>query len=145
MSGIFLHRQRNMTDISNEDLLKRIYLRQQWEQAFRQLIHNLQPMMVKIGKKHLSKVPIYDTDDYRQRALVKKTDFNEDVQSRCDCRIVREIEAQRAVVCGDGVQHAAKQARGTGGVAARFFALSDTSSSVMNNAQARLIFSPFAP
>ena len=55
-----------MTDMSNEDLLERIYLRQQWEQAFQQLIHNLQPMMVKIGKKHLSKVPIYDTDDYIQ-------------------------------------------------------------------------------
>ena len=34
----------------------------------------------------------------RQRALVKKTDFHEDVPSRCDCRIVREVEAQRAVV-----------------------------------------------
>ena len=34
----------------------------------------------------------------RQRALVKKTDFHEDVPSRCDCRIVREAEAQRAVV-----------------------------------------------
>ena len=34
----------------------------------------------------------------RQRALVKKTDFHEDVPSRCDCRIVRETEAQRAVV-----------------------------------------------
>ena len=34
----------------------------------------------------------------RQRALVKKTDFHEDVESRCDCRIVREVEVQRAVV-----------------------------------------------
>ena len=34
----------------------------------------------------------------RQRALVKKTDFHEDVPTRCDCRIVREVEAQRAVV-----------------------------------------------
>ena len=34
----------------------------------------------------------------RQRALVKKTDFHEDVPTRCDCRIVREIEAQRALV-----------------------------------------------
>lgn len=34
----------------------------------------------------------------RQRALVKKTDFHEDVPTRCDCRIVREAEAQRAVV-----------------------------------------------
>ena len=34
----------------------------------------------------------------RQRALVKKTDFHEDVPTRCDCRIVRELEAQRAVV-----------------------------------------------
>ncbi|MBQ3704153.1 MAG: recombinase family protein [Oscillospiraceae bacterium] len=34
----------------------------------------------------------------RQRALVKKTDFHEDVPTRCDCRIVRETEAQRAVV-----------------------------------------------
>ena len=29
---------------------------------------------------------------------MKKTDFHEDVPSRCDCRIVREVEAQRAVV-----------------------------------------------
>ena len=34
----------------------------------------------------------------RQRALVKKTDFHEDVPTRCDCRIVRETEVQRAVV-----------------------------------------------
>ena len=34
----------------------------------------------------------------RQRALVKKTDFHEDVPTRCDCRIVREEEAQKAVV-----------------------------------------------
>ena len=34
----------------------------------------------------------------RQRALVKKTDFHEDVPTRCNCRIVREVEAQRAVV-----------------------------------------------
>ena len=34
----------------------------------------------------------------RQRALVKKTDFHENVESRCDCRIVREVEVQRAVV-----------------------------------------------
>ena len=34
----------------------------------------------------------------RQRALVKKTDFHENVPTRCDCRIVRETEAQRAVV-----------------------------------------------
>ena len=38
----------------------------------------------------------------RQRALVKKTDFHEDVPSRCDCRIVRELEAQRAVVMAMG-------------------------------------------
>ena len=35
---------------------------------------------------------------FRQMALVKKTDFHEDVPGRCDCRIVREVEAQRAVV-----------------------------------------------
>lgn len=34
----------------------------------------------------------------RQRALVKKTSFHENAESRCDCRIVREAEAQRAVV-----------------------------------------------
>ena len=34
----------------------------------------------------------------RQRALVKKTSFHENVESRCDCRIVREVEVQRAVV-----------------------------------------------
>ena len=59
-----------MTDISNEDLLERIYLRQQWEQAFQLLIQNLRPMMVKIGKQHLSKVPIYDVDDYIQEGSI---------------------------------------------------------------------------
>ena len=34
----------------------------------------------------------------RQRALVKRTDTHEGPASRCDCRIVREAEAQRAVV-----------------------------------------------
>ena len=29
---------------------------------------------------------------------MKKTSFHENVESRCDCRIVREVEAQRAVV-----------------------------------------------
>ena len=34
----------------------------------------------------------------RQWTLVKKTDFHEDDPTRCDCLIVREAEAQRAVV-----------------------------------------------
>ncbi len=29
---------------------------------------------------------------------MKKTSFHENVESRCDCRIVREVEAKRAVV-----------------------------------------------
>ena len=29
---------------------------------------------------------------------MKKTGFHENVESRCDCRIVREVEVQRAVV-----------------------------------------------
>lgn len=55
-----------MNVISNEDLLEQIYLQQRWEQAFQQLIDNLCPMMVKIGNQHLSKIPLYDTDDYIQ-------------------------------------------------------------------------------
>ena len=34
----------------------------------------------------------------RQRAMVKKSNTKEQPGSRCDCRIVRELEAQRAVV-----------------------------------------------
>ena len=59
-----------MNAISNEDLLEQIYLRQRWEQAFQQLIDNLRPMMVKIGKQHLYKIPIYDTDDYIQEGSI---------------------------------------------------------------------------
>ena len=56
--------------ISNEELVRQIYSQQQAEKAFRQLIKNLRPMMIKIGRKHLSKVPIYDLDDYIQEGSI---------------------------------------------------------------------------
>ena len=48
--------------------------------------------------------PDYALTDWRcrQRALVKKTSFHENAESRCDCGIVRETEAQRAVVMAMG-------------------------------------------
>ncbi|MCH5314562.1 MAG: hypothetical protein J1E81_01515 [Eubacterium sp.] len=59
-----------MNTISNEDLLKRIYSQEQAEKAFQQLIINLRPMMIKIGKEHLSKIAIYDLDDYIQESSI---------------------------------------------------------------------------
>lgn len=55
---------------SNEELVSQIYSQEQVERAFQQLISNLRPMMIKIGKKHLSKIPIFDLDDYVQEGSI---------------------------------------------------------------------------
>lgn len=55
---------------SNEELVRQIYVQEQVERAFQQLILNLRPMMIKIGRKHLSKIPIYDLDDYVQEGSI---------------------------------------------------------------------------
>lgn len=55
---------------SNEELVSQIYSQEQVERAFQQLIHNLRPMMITIGRKHLSKIPIYDLDDYVQEGSI---------------------------------------------------------------------------
>lgn len=50
--------------------------------ALEQLIKNLTPMMVSIGRKHLSKVPLYETEDYIQEgcialwSLIQKGSYN---------------------------------------------------------------------
>ena len=71
-----------MNVISNEELVRQIYSQEQIESAFQQLIINLRPMMIKLGRKHLSKIPIYDLDDYVQEGsivlwqLVRSKKFN---------------------------------------------------------------------
>lgn len=55
-----------MTDKTNEELLEIIYGQENVNAALVQLIYNLRPMMIKIGREHLRKVPIYDKDDYIQ-------------------------------------------------------------------------------
>ena len=71
-----------MTEKTNEQLLLMIYDQDNEEKALLQLIHNLRPMMIKIGRKHLSKIPIYDTDDYVQEGtillwtLIQKKKYN---------------------------------------------------------------------
>lgn len=56
--------EENMEHKSNEELIFLIYEENQSEDAFAQLIKNLTPMMIKIGREHLSKLHFYDIDDY---------------------------------------------------------------------------------
>ena len=51
---------------TNEELVGMIYADKDVEIAFMQLVNNLRPIMIKIGRKHLSKLYIYETDDYIQ-------------------------------------------------------------------------------
>lgn len=51
---------------TNEELVGMIYADKDVEIAFMQLVDNLRPIMIKIGRKHLSKLYIYETDDYIQ-------------------------------------------------------------------------------
>ena len=55
---------------TNEELILWIYAENQIENAFEQLIKNLTPMMVKIGRWHLGKLHFYDTEDYIQEGSV---------------------------------------------------------------------------
>jgi hypothetical protein len=62
--------EENMQHKSNEDLVFLIYEGNQSEDAFAQLIKNLTPMMIKIGREHLSKLHFYDIDDYVQEGSI---------------------------------------------------------------------------
>jgi len=55
-----------MENKTNEELIFLIYEDNHSEDAFAQLIKNLTPMMVKIGRKHLAKLHFYEDDDYIQ-------------------------------------------------------------------------------
>ena len=59
-----------MTSKTNEELLEVIYGQDRADEALIQLINNLRPMMLKIGRIHLTKIPIYDRDDYVQEGSV---------------------------------------------------------------------------
>ena len=47
-----------------------IWAKDSSDAAIEQLIENLSPMMIKIGRCHLSKIPLYDTDDYVQEGSI---------------------------------------------------------------------------
>lgn len=55
-----------MDNMTNEMLVARIVSGSQAEIALAQLLHNLRPMIMLLGKKHLGSIPIYDADDYFQ-------------------------------------------------------------------------------
>lgn len=59
-----------MTDRTNEELANMYQQSEQAEAALAQLITNLTPMMVKIGKQHLSVCGLYDNDDYIQEGSI---------------------------------------------------------------------------
>ena len=59
-----------MENISNEELIALIYEDIESEILLERLIKNLTPMMVKIGRKHLSKLYHYDIDDYIQEGAI---------------------------------------------------------------------------
>ena len=59
-----------MENLSNEELVFLIYEDDSSEDLLGRLIKNLTPMMVKIGKKHLSKLYLYDVDDYIQEGRI---------------------------------------------------------------------------
>ena len=59
-----------MQDKTNEELVALIHEQKNPDEAFAQLIQNLRPMMIKIGRIHLSKIPIYDIDDYVQEGSI---------------------------------------------------------------------------
>lgn len=71
-----------MENRTNEELVALIYADKDVVQAFMQLVKNLRPIMIKIGRKHLSKLYIYETDDYIQEgslvlwSLLKKRVFD---------------------------------------------------------------------
>lgn len=72
-----------MTNCSNEELAELYHQGERAEEALAQLITNLTPMMIKIGKEHLSACGLFDTDDYIQEGsivlwnLLEKRTFRE--------------------------------------------------------------------
>jgi len=56
----------DMENKTNEELVTLIYANENVEIAFMQLVKNLRPIMIKIGCKHLSKLPFYEIGDYVQ-------------------------------------------------------------------------------
>lgn len=59
-----------MNTKTNEELLRMIYDSDHKDAALGQLIENLTPMMVKIGRSRLMRIPYMDTDDYIQEGSI---------------------------------------------------------------------------
>lgn len=59
-----------MSEKTNEELVAMVCTQDKPDTALAQLIENLRPMMIKIGRYHLSKIPLYDTDDYVQEGSI---------------------------------------------------------------------------
>ena len=59
-----------MNSLTNEQLVDLLYADSQNDVALGQLINNLRPMMILLGKKHLSKIPIFDIEDYIQEGTI---------------------------------------------------------------------------
>ena len=56
---------------TNDELVEMIYAgNDKYDEALQQLIHNLIPMMLKLGRMYLGKIPIYDNDDYIQEGSI---------------------------------------------------------------------------
>lgn len=63
--------RRKMHTKTNEELVQMIYGGEDKDnEALQQLIHNLIPMMLKLGRMYLGKIPIYDNDDYIQEGSI---------------------------------------------------------------------------
>ena len=56
---------------TNDELVEMIYAgHDKYDEALQQLIHNLIPMMLKLGRMYLGKIPIYDNDDFIQEGSI---------------------------------------------------------------------------
>ncbi len=63
--------RRTMQIKTNEELAEVIYDGNDTDsEALQQLIHNLVPVMVRLGRMHLGKIPIYDDEDYIQEGSI---------------------------------------------------------------------------
>lgn len=52
---------------TNDELVQMIYDGdEKCNEALQQLLHNLTPLMVRLGRNHLGRIPIYDDDDFIQ-------------------------------------------------------------------------------
>lgn len=62
---------RAMHTKTNDELVEMIYDgNDKDDEALQQLIHNLIPMMLKLGRMYLGRIPIYDNDDYIQEGSI---------------------------------------------------------------------------